>query len=58
MILTRRERSTAAPRFRRPAVVEPGFPPPTSDGRATLSAGRAVLQAGRSSSLAPTRPPS
>ena len=35
MTLTLRARSTAALRLRRPAVVEPGFPPPTSDGRAT-----------------------
>jgi putative flippase GtrA len=33
MTLTLRARSTAS-RSPRPAVVEPGFPPPTSDGRA------------------------
>jgi putative flippase GtrA len=47
MILALRARSTAAARPRRPAVVESGFPPPTSDGRALLAAGRAVPRAGR-----------
>ena len=46
MTLTRRARSTAASHPRRPAVVEPGFPPPTSDGRATSPASDARLGLG------------
>jgi putative flippase GtrA len=38
MTLALRARSSAASRPSRPAGVEPGFPPPTSDGRATTPA--------------------
>jgi putative flippase GtrA len=54
MILTLRERSTAVARPHRPAVVESGFPPPTSDGRPTnriVGAGRPSFSAARQPTL-------